>query len=298
MAGEAGARPSPLSSDGPLLCGGLVLGGGQQPGFSRRVGAAHAKLVLLGPLLSPNRGQDRRGRTGLGRHQSKTVPPPTSLVAVAAVHSRIGRRDLGVPLQPFRVAWPEAVPSHGRRRLCRCARRPGSVRRYPSAGLHRLRIRAGRYTAEVAGDGTRCGIRQLERDHERPGSWRLSRCSHETASRPHACRPEQLQDELERVRDDFREAGIDAKPIVAYPFGSENVRVRAASRDAGYRLGYTIDAGANGAGTDPFRLHRVMVLSSDGLLTVLWKALTEERPAPIKRWRRRRNARERFSVSR
>ena len=114
-----------------------------------------------------------------------------------------------------------------------------------------------------------------------------------------SCGPEQLQDELERVRDDFREAGIDAKPIVAYPFGSENVRVRAASRDAGYRLGYTIDAGTNGAGTDPFRLHRVMVLSSDGLLTVLWKALTgEERPAPIKRWRRRRNARERFSVSR
>ena len=112
-------------------------------------------------------------------------------------------------------------------------------------------------------------IRQLEGDHERPGSWRLSRCSHETASDLTSCGPEQLQDELERVRDDFREAGIDAKPIVAYPFGSENVRVRAASRDAGYRLGYTIDAGTNGAGTDPFRLHRVMVLSSDGLLTVL-----------------------------
>ena len=104
-----------------------------------------------------------------------------------------------------------------------------------------------------------------------------------------SCTDAQLRDELEGVHADFSAAGVDAWPVLAYPYGAVDARVRTRTREAGYRLGYTIEAGANGAGTDPYGLHRVMVIGNDGLPTFLWKAFTgEERPAPIAKLRRMR----------
>ena len=61
---------------------------------------------------------------------------------------------------------------------------------------------------------------------------------------------------------------IDA-PVLsfAYPFGETNGAVTAALKSHGYRLGLTVDRGANPFYADPFRLRRTMIYRTDDLAT-------------------------------
>ncbi len=106
------------------------------------------------------------------------------------------------------------------------------------------------------------------------------------------CSDESLAGEIAGARADFGAAGIDAAPVLAYPFGHHDDRVRRAAIDGGYRLAYTTRVGRNGAGTDPWRLRRVTIRGSDGALALAWKVVTGEplpRPfAPGRSWRRAR----------
>jgi peptidoglycan/xylan/chitin deacetylase (PgdA/CDA1 family) len=76
-----------------------------------------------------------------------------------------------------------------------------------------------------------------------------------------------------------------AVPVLAYPHGSHDERVRAAAMRAGYRAAFTTETGRNGAGTDPYCLRRISVKDWDGPLSVLWKTVTGEQVPPVwNRW--------------
>lgn len=74
-------------------------------------------------------------------------------------------------------------------------------------------------------------------------------------------------------------------PLLAYPHGGYDVRVRAAAVRAGYSLAYTTQQGRNGAGTDAWCLRRVEPKIWDTTLSFCWKVVTGESPFP--RWERR-----------
>jgi peptidoglycan/xylan/chitin deacetylase (PgdA/CDA1 family) len=83
-----------------------------------------------------------------------------------------------------------------------------------------------------------------------------------------------------------------AAPLLAYPHGRNDARVRAAAERFGYRAAFSSETGRNGAGTDRFELRRVELKEWDGPGAVVWKALTGELvPWPIERRRLRRRAR-------
>ena len=111
-----------------------------------------------------------------------------------------------------------------------------------------------------------------------------------TLTHPHlvSCDDDELEQELVDAQRLFAQEHVVTRPIIAYPHGEADRRVRARARRAGYALGYTIEPGVNGAGTDPLRLRRVMVTSGDGPLAVAWMALTGESPPGALAWFRRR----------
>jgi peptidoglycan/xylan/chitin deacetylase (PgdA/CDA1 family) len=82
--------------------------------------------------------------------------------------------------------------------------------------------------------------------------------------------------ELEGSLADLRRRLADPLPVAAFPNGAHDAGVSRAARAAGYRAAYTTEKGRNGAGTDPHCLRRVSVHGHDGVLAVLWKALTGE----------------------
>jgi peptidoglycan/xylan/chitin deacetylase (PgdA/CDA1 family) len=99
-------------------------------------------------------------------------------------------------------------------------------------------------------------------------------------TRRHASLPEvpdeALADELAGSRDDLV-ARLGSPPAaLAYPHGRHDDRVVRAAREAGYRLAFTTLPGANGAGSDPYRLRRIGVKAWDSRLSFLWKAATGE----------------------
>lgn len=105
------------------------------------------------------------------------------------------------------------------------------------------------------------------------------------------CADDALADEISGPLDDFEAAGIDDAPVLAYPFGHFDDRVRQAAVDAGYRLAYTTRIGRNGAGTDPWRLRRITIHGRDGALALAWKAVTAEPlPGVLARRQSRRSA--------
>jgi len=111
-------------------------------------------------------------------------------------------------------------------------------------------------------------------------------------TRTHASLPEldsrTLADELEQSLHELRSQIPDALPLLAYPHGRNDERVRRATAAAGYRIAFATVPGRNGAGTDPYRLRRVGLKNWDGPLAVVWKALTGELvPWPIERWKLR-----------
>jgi peptidoglycan/xylan/chitin deacetylase (PgdA/CDA1 family) len=84
----------------------------------------------------------------------------------------------------------------------------------------------------------------------------------------------------------------DAVPVLAYPHGLNDRRVRTATYAAGYQAAFSSETGRNGAGTDRFELRRVELKEWDGPAAVIWKALTGELvPWPIERRRLKRLAR-------
>jgi peptidoglycan/xylan/chitin deacetylase (PgdA/CDA1 family) len=109
-------------------------------------------------------------------------------------------------------------------------------------------------------------------------------------SRRHASLPdvpdEELADELAGSREDLAERLGSPPAALAYPHGRQDERVVRAARAAGYRLAFTTLPGANGAGSDPYRLRRIGVKAWDSRLSFLWKAATGE--LLPERWEARR----------
>jgi hypothetical protein len=85
-----------------------------------------------------------------------------------------------------------------------------------------------------------------------------------------------LRDELSGSLRDIRTRFPDAPPLLAYPHGQHDERVRSAAGAAGYRAAFTTQPGRNGAGTDLYCLRRIGPKDWDGHLGFLWKALSGE----------------------
>jgi peptidoglycan/xylan/chitin deacetylase (PgdA/CDA1 family) len=74
-------------------------------------------------------------------------------------------------------------------------------------------------------------------------------------------------------------------PMLAYPHGRHDRRVRAAAVAAGYLAAYTTRHGRNGAGTDVFCLRRMQPKQDESLTTFLWQVVAgEKRPPPFRKW--------------
>ncbi len=100
--------------------------------------------------------------------------------------------------------------------------------------------------------------------------------------------PDLLDEELAGSLRELRAQVPAAVSVLAYPHGSHDERVRAATIRAGYRAAFTTETGRNGAGTDPYCLRRVSVKDWDGPLSVLWKTVTGELVPPAwDRWAQR-----------
>lgn len=106
----------------------------------------------------------------------------------------------------------------------------------------------------------------------------------------------ELDAELRDALDELRATLPDAPPLLAYPYGLHDERVRSAAAAAGYQAAFTTQPGRNGAGTDVYCLRRIGMLNWDGRLAFLWKALTGEL-LPWSWERRRRRSRAKRSRS-
>jgi hypothetical protein len=99
---------------------------------------------------------------------------------------------------------------------------------------------------------------------------------------------EALEDTLKGSLEDLEQHVPGYSPLLAYPHGRHDVRVRAATTAAGYRAAFTTEPGCNGAGTDPYCLRRLGLKDWDGPAALMWKAMTGELlPWFWERWRRR-----------
>ena len=100
--------------------------------------------------------------------------------------------------------------------------------------------------------------------------------------------PEALHDALTGSLRDLEAHLPGFAPILAYPHGRHDERVRSAAVTAGYRAAFTTEPGCNGAGTDIFCLRRIGLKDWDGPAALIWKAVTGELlPWFWERWRRR-----------
>jgi peptidoglycan/xylan/chitin deacetylase (PgdA/CDA1 family) len=95
-----------------------------------------------------------------------------------------------------------------------------------------------------------------------------------------------LEDELSGSLDDLRARFPTAPPILAYPHGLHDEKVRAAAQEAGYAIAFTTEPGRNGAGIDPYCLRRLGIKNWDGPAAFLWKAVMGE--SLPRRWERLR----------
>jgi hypothetical protein len=87
---------------------------------------------------------------------------------------------------------------------------------------------------------------------------------------------ESLRDELGGSLQEIRARFPKAPPMLAYPHGLHDERVRSAAQDAGYGLAFTTAPGRNGAGIDVYCLRRIGPRDWDSYIAFLWKALTGE----------------------
>lgn len=102
-----------------------------------------------------------------------------------------------------------------------------------------------------------------------------------------------LREELEGSLRDLREHVPRASPVLAYPHGLHDERVRSAAIAAGFSAAFTTEPGRNGVGTDVYCLRRVGIKDWDGYAALLWKTVTGEllprRWEQLRMSRRRRN---------
>lgn len=98
---------------------------------------------------------------------------------------------------------------------------------------------------------------------------------------------EDLAAELVGSAEGLRQFG-PAVPVLAYPNGAHDLRVRAAAQAAGYTLAFTTAPGRNGVGIDSWCLRRITPKAWDSRLSFAFKALTGE-PLPWRweKWRTR-----------
>jgi peptidoglycan/xylan/chitin deacetylase (PgdA/CDA1 family) len=99
----------------------------------------------------------------------------------------------------------------------------------------------------------------------------------------------EIEAELSESLAELRARLAPALPVLAYPHGAHDARVRAQARRVGYALAFTTRQGRNGAGTDRWCLRRVEPKIWDSRLAFLWKVLTGVSPPP--RWERRLESR-------
>jgi len=69
-----------------------------------------------------------------------------------------------------------------------------------------------------------------------------------------------LKDEMEVSRDYLHDKLKSDPKALAYPYGVYNYEAVEAARKAGYRMAFTVNPGPNDASTDPFHLHRYLVV--------------------------------------
>jgi peptidoglycan/xylan/chitin deacetylase (PgdA/CDA1 family) len=85
-----------------------------------------------------------------------------------------------------------------------------------------------------------------------------------------------MDDELAGSMRDLEAQLPGVPPLLSYPHGDHDERVRAAAVAAGYRAAFTTRPGRNGAGTDPYCLRRIGIKDWDGRAALIWKAVTGE----------------------
>jgi peptidoglycan/xylan/chitin deacetylase (PgdA/CDA1 family) len=95
-----------------------------------------------------------------------------------------------------------------------------------------------------------------------------------------------LADELAGSLGDLEARLPHAPPLLAYPHGLHDERVRDATAAAGYSAAFTTKPGKNGAGTDAYCLRRLGLKDWDGSAAMLWKLVTGELLPWV--WERRR----------
>jgi len=87
---------------------------------------------------------------------------------------------------------------------------------------------------------------------------------------------ETLGEEPSGSLHDLEAHSVVAPPLLAYPHGSYDERVRMAAAAAGYRAAFTTEPGRNGAGIDAYCLRRIGLKDWDGPAALVWKAATGE----------------------
>lgn len=91
---------------------------------------------------------------------------------------------------------------------------------------------------------------------------------------------QEIATELDDSLTELRRRLPSQVPLVAYPHGAHDLRVRRAAIDAGYALGYSSAHGRNGAGTDRWCLRRVEPKAADSLAMFIWKVVTGSNRGP------------------
>lgn len=74
--------------------------------------------------------------------------------------------------------------------------------------------------------------------------------------------PNELADELARSREVLASLAADPLPVVAYPYGDVDDRVKDAARAAGYGAALAVNSGPLEMGADPFEIRRQRVGNS------------------------------------
>jgi peptidoglycan/xylan/chitin deacetylase (PgdA/CDA1 family) len=74
--------------------------------------------------------------------------------------------------------------------------------------------------------------------------------------------PAELADELARSREVLASFAADPLPVLAYPYGDVDARVKEAARAAGYEAALAVNSGPLEMGADPFEIRRQRVGNS------------------------------------
>ncbi len=77
-----------------------------------------------------------------------------------------------------------------------------------------------------------------------------------------------LHDQLAGARDDLQTLLGESVDYLAYPYGRYDDRVLGAAQAVGYRAAFSVQAGFNRRGIDPFRLRRLDVFGTDSAVAL------------------------------